>query len=152
MQTVNALLHLQRVCSLSYLHLLCISTLELGINCFVANDVGYNYLALEWQTLSKSWVMGTEQKRSCPGWQVVFELPRAKATFAQEQSGQLGSTAEWQVTAFHNISSSWLSSVDKLFFMWFILTWFYQSSMVTPQYLAAWFWEKEIFLSFFVHL
>lgn len=61
MQTVNALLHLQRVCSLSYLHLLCISTLELGINCFVANDVGYNYLALEWQTLSKSWVQSRRE-------------------------------------------------------------------------------------------
>lgn len=150
MQTVNALLHLQRVCSPSYLHLLCISTLELGINCFVANDVGYNYLALERQTLARSWVMGTGQKTSCPGWWAVFELPRAKATFAQEQSGQLGSTAEWQVTAVLNSSSSWLSSVDKLSFMWFILTWFYQSSMVTPQYLAAWFSEKEIFFVLFL--
>lgn len=139
MQTVNALLHLQRVCS-PYLHLLCVSTLELGINCFVANDVWYNYLALEWQTLSKLWVMGTEQKTNCPGWWVVFEFPRDEAAFAQEQSGQLGCTAEWQVTAFH--SSSCLSSVDRLSFMWFILTWFYQSSVVTPQYLAAWFLEK----------
>lgn len=61
MQTVNALLHLQRVCSPSYLHLLCISILELAINCFVANDVGYNYLALEQQTLSKSWVQSRRQ-------------------------------------------------------------------------------------------
>lgn len=49
-QTPYALLHLQRVCSLSYLHLICISTLELGINCFVANDAGYNYVVLERQT------------------------------------------------------------------------------------------------------
>lgn len=52
-QTPYALLRLQRVCSLSYHHLICINTLELGINCFVANDAGYNYLALERQTLSK---------------------------------------------------------------------------------------------------
>lgn len=30
------------------------STLELGINCFVAADVGYNYLALERQNLSRT--------------------------------------------------------------------------------------------------
>lgn len=30
------------------------STLELGINCFVAADVGYNYLALERQSLSRT--------------------------------------------------------------------------------------------------
>lgn len=83
-QTPYALLHLQRVCSLSYLHLICISTLEFGINCLVANDVEYNYLALERQTLFKyqgfvyqrtltrpellcNVVMGTKQKMSCSG-------------------------------------------------------------------------------------
>lgn len=82
MQAPYALLRFQRVCSFSYLHLICVSTWELGINCFVANDVGYNYLALERLNLSRNqgFVLQStvhritpdgdkvaKQRMSCPG-------------------------------------------------------------------------------------
>lgn len=48
------------------------------------------------------------------------------------------------VTAFHNTSSGWFPSVDKLAFMWLIHTSFCQSSTLSPQCVAVCLWQEEI--------